>query len=242
MGRIHKVTREEGRRVVVAVDPPSIDIQQLRDFLSRIPEGVAAVKIGLPYIIHYGIRQVSRLIRDYPSTYFIADLKLADIGDIMALSVKEVMNAGFHGVVAHAFTGVIGGLDRIERRIHESGMDLILQLTMSHTGASRTFDRVLGEMKEIINKVSADALVIPANKESLIRDIRRSFGLKHVILSPGIMLSGVSPGEAICAGADAEVIGRYAFSTRDPVKAIEDILRMQDEYLRARKDICFQMT
>ncbi len=238
VGRIHRVIKEVGGRLVIAVDAPSIDLQQLATFLNNVPEGIAGIKVGLPYLIHYGIRQVRNLISNYPELYFIADLKLSDIGDIMALSAKEALNAGFNGIVAHAFTGITGALDRLEKVVHDAGADLILQVTMSHAGAAHTFDRVYGAVKEIINIVNADALIIPANKAQVITDVRKAFGRKHVILSPGIMIRGVSPGEAICAGADAEIVGRAVFDTRDPIAAARDILRMQEEYLMKHKDSC----
>jgi len=238
LGRIHRVIRETGGRLVVAVDAPAIDLQQLASFLDNVPEGVVGIKVGLPYLIHYGVRQLRNLINNYPKLYFIADLKLSDIGDIMALSAKEVLSTGFDGIVAHAFTGLAGALDRLEKVVHDAGSDLILQVTMSHAGATHTFDSVYGAIKEIINGVNADALIIPANKTQIISDIRKSFGRKHVILSPGIMIRGVSPGEAICVGADAEIVGRAVFDTRDPIAATKDVLSMQDEYLRKYKDVC----
>ncbi len=236
VGRIHRIIRERGGRLVVAVDTPTIDLQQLSSFLDNVPEGVVGIKIGLPYLIHYGVRQTRNLISNYPKLYFIADLKLSDIGDIMVLSAKEALNTGFNGIVAHAFTGLSGALDKLEKVVHEAGADLILQVTMSHTGAAHTFDRVYGAIKEIINGVNADALIIPANKTQVITDTRKSFGRKHVILSPGIMIRGVSPGEAIRAGADAEIVGRAVFNTRNPIAAAKDILKMQEEYLRKHKE------
>ena len=238
VGKIHKVIRVTGGRLVVAVDTPAIDLQQLASFLDSVPEGVVGIKVGLPYLIHYGIRQLRNLINDYPKLYFIADLKLSDIGDIMALSAKEALNTGFNGIVAHAFTGLTGALDKLEKVVHDAGADLILQVTMSHAGATHTFDRVYGAVKEIINGVNADALIIPANKARIMRDVRKAFGRKHVILSPGIMIRGVSPGEAICAGADAEIVGRAVFDTRDPIAAAKDILKMQEEYLRKHRETC----
>lgn len=240
VGKIHRIIREAGGRLVVAVDTPTIDLQQLSSFLDNVPEGVVGIKVGLPYLIHYGIRQMRNLISNYPKLYFIADLKLSDIGDIMALSAKEALNTGFNGIVAHAFTGLSGALDKLEKVVHEAGADLILQVTMSHAGAAHTFDRVYGAIKEIINGVNADALIIPANKTQVITDIRKAFGMKHVILSPGIMIRGVSPGEAICAGADAEIVGRAVFDTRDPIAAAKDILKMQEEYLRKHKESCLK--
>ncbi len=227
---------------MVSVDTPSTDLQQLSDFLNRKPDRVTCVKIGVPYIMHYGIRAVSRVIKDFSDTCFIADLKLADIGDIMAIAAREAITHGFSGVVAHAFVGLVGSLARLEQEVHSLGADLILQVTMSHEDAVRTFDRIYGTVKEIINGSNADALVVPANKLNVIKDLRKTFGLKHVILSPGIMMKGVSPGEALCAGADAEVVGRAVFNTRDPPSTVIEILRMQEEYLRAMKDRCYQMT
>ena len=240
MGLIHRYIRERGRTVVLSIDSPRYDINEVLKIVNETSDLVAVYKVGLPYILHYGVRQVSRIINEHPDLYFIADLKLADIGSIMTLSISEVFNAGFKGVTAHAFVGVSGALDEVARMCRSLGIDLILQTTMTNSGSISTIDKLIPELKTILSSIDPDALIAAANKSSVIRDLRRSMGWKHVILSPGIMVSAIHPGEALCSGADAEIVGRLVLSSPSSRRALEDIVEMQLKYLNEKGDYCLR--
>ncbi|MEM0002219.1 MAG: hypothetical protein QW211_04935 [Desulfurococcaceae archaeon] len=48
----------------------------------------------------------------------------------------------------------------------------------------------------------------PATRPEVIKYIRSKLGTNVKILSPGVGAQGASPGDALCAGADYEIIGR----------------------------------
>jgi len=240
MGLIHRYIRESRKTIVLSIDSPRYDISEVLRIISDTNDLVAVYKIGLPYILHYGIRQISRITREYPDLYFIADLKLADIGSVMTLSVSEVFNAGFKGITAHAFVGVSGALDEVVKECRNLGIDLILQTTMTNPGSISTIDKLIPELKTILNSIDPDALIAAANKPSVIRDLRTSMGWKYIIISPGIMIGTVHPGEALCSGADAEMVGRLVLSSPSPRKALEDIIEMQLKYLNEKGDYCLK--
>ena len=54
------------------------------------------------------------------------------------------------------------------------------------------------------------------------------------------MIKSVNPGEAICAGADAEIVGRLVLSAPNPKKALLDVINMQEEYLREHDESCLR--
>lgn len=240
MGKIHRYVRERRRTVVIAVDKPSFDLAQLSDLLKEVSEEIAALKIGLTYLLHYTPRRVSNVVSRFHDLYLIADLKLADVGDIMSLAAKEVLEYGFDGVVAHAIVSISGALDKLSKTVNEYNADLILQTSMTHPGSVYTFDRLYPELKNIINGIKPEALIAPANKPELIRDLRESFGWRHVILAPGVVSGGAVPGEGICWGADAEVVGRAVLNAPNPVEALEDIIRRQKEFLRNQSAACVE--
>jgi len=241
VGLIHTRVRRSGRRIMLAIDYPRYGIGQLSRIVESTMEYVAGYKFGLPVLIHHGIRSLAGLVRDYPDTYYLADPKLSDISEVMVLAAEELINAGFHGIVAHAFIGTSGALDALARRVKDLGADLVLQTSMVHSGSIYTIDRVLYEIKNVINAVDPEGLIAPANKAEVIKDFRNSFGWRHVILSPGIMAKGAAPGEALCAGADAEIVGRLVLTSPNPIDALKYVMDRQSEYLRREDTSCVEV-
>ena len=217
---------------MVAIDDPSYNLNYLRELAVALEGEVAGFKIGLPYITYYGIRQLKKVIEEAPRTYYLADLKLADTADVMVSAVKVVRNAGFNGVVAHAVVGVAGALDALVKEARNSDLDLILQTTVASPGSISTIDRLLPEIYEVINAVDPAGLIVPANKAHVIREFRERFGWRYVIFSSDIMTYNVLPGEGLCAGADAEIVGKSLLATPNPVQGLRDIARAQEELLR----------
>ncbi|MGC8975215.1 MAG: orotidine 5'-phosphate decarboxylase / HUMPS family protein [Thermoprotei archaeon] len=231
--------RGSGRTVVLAVNYPPPDIVELGVLLKRIYDYVSGVKIGLPYILRYGLKSVSNLISMHKDKYyFIADLKLADIGDVMLPVVDELSGAGFQGVVSHAFVGYKGALELLSSRVRELGIELFLQVSLPHEGAGEVIDRSYHLIKNVLNLTDASGLIIPASKGFMIREIRSSFGKKHVILASGILRMGARPGEGICSGADVEVVGRAITLSTNPESATKEIVSLQKTYVESRKSEC----
>ena len=228
-----------GRTVVLAVNYLPPDIVRLDTLLERVYEYISGVKIGLPYILRYGLKNISNLISKHRDKYyFIADLKLADIAEVMLPVVDELSEAGFQGVVSHAFIGYKGALEPLSSRVKELGMELFLQVSLPHAGAEEVIDRSYHNIRNVMNLTDASGLIIPASKGFMIREIRSSFGNKHVILASGILRMGARPGEGICSGADAEVVGRAITLSTNPESAVREIVLSQKTYLESRRSEC----
>jgi len=225
-------------KIMIAIDDPSFNLNFLSELAAAFKGDIVGFKIGLPYIIYYGVRQLKRIIEEESSTYYLADLKLADIADIMIGAVKAVKNAGFHGLVAHAVIGVAGALDALVREVRNANLDLVLQTTVASPGCISTIDRLLPEIYNVVNAVDPAGLIVPANKAHIIREFRERFGWRYVVLSSDIMLYNVIPGDGLCAGADAEIVGRTLLAAPDPVQAVRDIAATQEEVLRRGGKSC----
>ncbi len=238
--RLVNAVRSSKGRVVLAIDNPRYDLAFIDDVIREAQDLINVFKFGTPYIIKYGVRQLKKLIESYPDKYFIADLKLGDVGHVMAWAAEVVKEAGFSGLVAHSFVGIPGALDLLSRKVRDLGLELILQTTMTHPGSIETLDTLASKIKAIINGVDPVGLIAPANKGDFIRDLRNSFGWRYVILSPGVMSAGMTPGEGVCNGADAEVVGRYVLSSPEPLKTLEDIIKSQNEYLSRKESVCLR--
>lgn len=231
--------RDRERTIVLAVNYPPPDIIRLNTLLERVYEYVSGVKIGLPYVLRYGLKNLSNLVNRHKNKYyFIADLKLADIADVMLPVVDELSEAGFQGVVSHAFVGYKGALEPLSLRVKDLGMDLFLQVSLPHEGAGEVIDKSYHLIKNVLNLTDASGLIVPASKGFIIREIRSSFGKRHVILASGILRMGAKPGEGICSGADAEVVGRAITLSTDLESATREIITSQRTYIESRKSEC----
>ncbi len=217
--------------LIVALDPPP-DADASKWISHRIAvlrDTVAGFKIGLPALLKLGVAEAKRVIGMYSHSdlLLVADLKLADIGFVMRLSAEIAGEIGFNAVIAHSFVGVRGALDVLAQRCHELGLKLITVVAMSHPAASEIFDPFLERFVSIAKEVGSWGVVAPATRPEIIRKVRELVGKDTKILAPGIGAQGASPGSALCAGADYEIVGRSIAHAEDPYKAALQILEEQ---------------
>jgi len=217
--------------IIIALDPDKDlgEEEKLHNWLKNIidatKEYVYGYKIGLPLLLAGGpasFRYVRSLARD---KFVVADLKLADIGDVMALSIDYLDELGIDGVIAHVFTGYEDALDKLSERARERGLRLILVVSMSHRGSREFIDPYLNNYLSIVKKIGAWGVVAPATRPEIIRLVRRELGGDVKILAPGIGVQGAPPGSALCAGADYEIIGRLVTRAQDPGKIIIEVIK-----------------
>ncbi len=220
--------------LIIALDPPEgVDgvrwCLRIAERLGRVPSGY---KLGLPLLVREGVKGFSDVVSVIKSDLIIADLKLADIGYVNSLIVKEVSRTGVNAVIAHAFIGVEGGLDELAETCRSLGIKLILVTLMSHPGASRVMSREFREMLGIVKEVGAWGAVLPATMPEAIRAGRELLGGDVKILSPGIGPQGARPGDAICAGADYEIVGRLITLSEDPLSTALKVIEEQGRRVR----------
>ena len=238
MVNLVRAVRNARYKIMVAIDDPSFNISFLGELATTLKDDIVGFKIGLPYITYYGARQLKRIIEESPRTYYLADLKLADVADAMISAVRVVKGAGFHGLVAHAVVGIAGALDALVREVRNTNLDLVLQATIASPGCISTIDKLLPEIYNVVNAVDPTGLIVPANKAHIIREFRERFGWRYVILSSDIMVYNVIPGDGLCAGADAEIIGKSLLAAPDPLQALRDVAATQEEVLRKGGKSC----
>ncbi|MGC9210060.1 MAG: orotidine-5'-phosphate decarboxylase [Acidilobus sp.] len=202
--------------IIVAIDETSCD-EGLLSLASSLSTTVTGFKVGVPTLISCGLGFLKSLRSAAPDSLLIADLKLADIGDVMvktASLVKDVVDA----VIAHSFVGFSGALDRLADSARAWGLKLILVASMSHEGSLEFYDKDIDRVLQLAKRLNPWGVVAPATRPEVVRRVRGELpGVK--ILSPGIGVQGARPGDAICSGADYEIIGRAILASRDPVRA-----------------------
>jgi orotidine-5'-phosphate decarboxylase len=211
-------------RLIFSLDEV-VDKEVLVSFSPR----VAYVKVGWPFILKAGMEGVRDASRVFEGR-LIFDLKLADIASTMSKVVSSLTPYG-EGFIAHAFVGYEEALDEVKELLEREGRKLFLVTSMSHRGWNDSFYPYL---REVIHKASPFGLVAPATRLEVLKRIRQDFPDK-VIVSPGVGAQGARPGDALCAGADYEIVGRSIYASPDPLKSLLEVERAQGERLNECK-------
>jgi orotidine-5'-phosphate decarboxylase len=216
--------------LIVALDPPAgaDPVEWSASIIEATSPLATGYKIGLPLALRAGPEGLRSIASSMPPAVLrIADLKLADIGPIMSSSTEALAEAGYDAVIAHAFTGFEGALDELSRTCERLGVKLIVLLSMSHPAASELMDPLPERFAEIARKARAWGVVVPATRPEIVRRARALLGRDVRILSPGVGVQGAAPGEALCAGADYEIVGRAITRSENPLEAAYRILEEQ---------------
>ncbi|HDI32103.1 MAG TPA: hypothetical protein ENF80_04720 [Thermofilum sp.] len=201
--KLWEISKEKNSRLILALDKelPLNTLDSLEPFLSGI-------KIGLPLLLRKGVNYVESVVKGFKDkVYLIADLKLADIPEVINLSLRELKRIGFDGAIVHLFQGGIGRVEKI--------MDLIGVILMSHSESLR-FNVFIKDMLEEALNAKIDGVIVGFSRLRLYKTCVKSERL--TVLTPGIGAQGGKYGEGIREGADFEIIGRSIVESNDPIK------------------------
>lgn len=205
--------------LVVAIDETSCD-ESLLSLASRASELAFGLKVGVPTLISCGLRFLRDLRAKAGDAFIIADLKLADVGDVMVKTASLVRDS-VNAVIAHSFVGKAGALDRLAEAVKAWGLKLILVASMSHPGSLEFYDAATERVVGLVRELDPWGIVAPATRPHVVRSLR-SLLPSVKILAPGVGAQGASPGDAICVGADYEIVGRAILGSPDPLRALAD--------------------
>lgn len=214
-------------RIILALDFIG---DNLRRRLSEVLERVAAVKIGLLFLLDKEDSTLLDILID-KKVYILADLKLADIPKIMTSICKKIADKA-NGVIAHAFVGS-QAIRKLRESLNEIGLELFIVTAMTHPGAEEFMNKHFSEFLNMA-KGLADGIVAPATFRKYILQARKVLKDK-IILSPGIGTQGAAYGQALKSGADFEIIGRAITLAEDPVKETEKINRIHGKIIKANR-------
>lgn len=228
-------------RLIIALDPPA-EISDGLGWALRIVDKtkdlVAGYELGLPMIIRSGgLNNLAKLLDSIGDEKLkIADIKLADINDMMILSIDPLINIGFNAFTAHSFIGYNGGLRDLGEYLSRKNVLLISIVSMSHRGGVELFDKLMDKLVDIAIRSGSWGLVAPATRPWILRQLRRLLearGWRHIrIISPGIGAQGGLPGEALRNGADFEVIGRLITRNDFPRRKALEIVSIHEGILK----------
>jgi orotidine-5'-phosphate decarboxylase len=216
--------------LIVALDPPqNVNVLEWIEYrYNLLKQHVQGFKVGLPAVLDVGLQAIGKVFQGYAGL-LIADLKLADIGDIMSASAERVRLHGFNAIIAHTFVGYEQALDNLSKLCREKGIKLILVISMSHRGSQEFIDKHVEEFADLAKKVNAWGVVAPATRPNVLKRIRTLVESKLNVLAPGVGVQGAEPGTAICNGADYEIVGRTITHAENVLESAFKVIKQQRE-------------
>lgn len=197
----------------------SLDKEISPSTLAEISKYIPRIKIGYPLIL--GNFSFLDDIIKIKWEEIIFDLKLADIDNTMILIVSKLLNYS-DSFISHSFIGIEGALDKLSDFLNQNGKNLYLVLSMSHRGWNDSFYPFL---RDVARRVETKGFVVGATKPNMIKIVREDFKDK-IIISPGVGAQGANIGDAICNGADFEIVGRSIYESQDPVSEAKKLSEM----------------
>ncbi|HEV2803350.1 MAG TPA: orotidine-5'-phosphate decarboxylase [Chthoniobacterales bacterium] len=219
-------------KIIVALDVPTKG--EALDLVRLLSGHVGMFKIGLQ---RYTADGPALLDNGLASAKLFLDLKLHDIPNTVARAVESACALGVGMLTIH----LSGGSEMVRAAVEaRSGDTLLLGVTVLTSSNQESLKEIgtIGTTTEQVLRlarlgVSAGigGLVASPNEAAL---LRREFGDKVKIVTPGIRPAGSAPGDqkrfttprqAIDAGADYLVIGRPITAAPDPREAVAQIVR-----------------
>ncbi len=202
----------------VALDVP--DLQRTKDIISKLPRSDRIIlEAGTPLIKKYGTRIIQELRSVAQDVFIIADLKTLDVGQVeVDLAYDETADAA-----------VVSGLaskDTLERFLHEA--ERLSMYSFIDTMGMHDPVQTLSSLRQ-----PPDAIIIhrgideESRKErgwDIIRALKDAFPRKKLLVgvAGGIQPSNID--EALKAGADILIVGRYITQSRDVERSARDFL------------------
>ena len=211
------------KKLIVALDFDNAD--KALYFLNNLDPNKCLVKVGLELFISEGWK-ILDLISERGFEIFL-DLKLHDIPNTVAKSIKKISNFNVALTTVH----LSGGISMLEAASSEKGNIKILGVSILTSLSQKeifeitdtNFDVYFNNLISIASSTNVDGVVCSPNELDRLRDFNK---LKVV---PGIRNNisdddqkrVMTSTEAYQKGADFIVVGRPITKSEDPTKALE---------------------
>lgn len=211
-------------RLQVALD--LTDLEKALSVASRVAEAcdhkLILLEAGTPLIKAFGMTAVRRLAEEFSDIPVVADMKIADVGDLEAeLAISS--GASYVTVLAQASDETIASAVEAAHRL--GGKVIVDLMAVLKDPISRTVDLLRMGIDAVCYHVPIDvqrARGVGAGS---------SIGVVRVLKAVGVgevgVAGGITPETAkalVKAGADVLVVGRYVYSSTDPGQAAQSIL------------------
>jgi orotidine-5'-phosphate decarboxylase len=215
---------EAGRRLIVALDVPSVE--EAKALIDALGDSVGVYKIGLELLFSGGF-ELARELASQGRSVFI-DAKLLDIEATVERATAAIARtgAGFltvHALDAKTLDAAVRG--RAGSKLRLLGVTVLTNLDrddLKEQGVDRS-PKELAVYRAMLAQEAGFNGVVASGEEAAA--LRKALGPGVLIVTPGIRPKGaerhdqtrsITPAEAIAAGADYIVVGRPITRAPDP--------------------------
>lgn len=202
----------------------ALDVLNMEDALTiveNVSNYINTIKIGYPLVLSEGLRSITEIKENFNCTV-IADFKVADIPETNEKIANLTFEAGADAIIVHGFVG-----DDSAQACMDSAKnynkDIFLLTEMSHPGASMFIQQHTEEIAQMGVKLGIKNYVGPSTKLDRLEKIRKIIGKESFLISPGVGTQGGDPKDTL-KFADALIVGRSIYLSKNPEKAVEDII------------------
>jgi orotidine-5'-phosphate decarboxylase len=218
-------------RLILALDVSSIAAAEA--MVVRLGDTVTFYKIGYQLAFAGGLPFAEALVRAGKRVFL--DLKLHDIGNIVARGVESIARLGATFLTVHAYPQTMHAA--VDARADSNLRILAVTVLTSYddadlaaAGYDFTVGELVAERAAQARDIGVDGIVCSGEEAATLRPI---IGPSMVLVTPGIRPTGAASGDqkrimtpaaAIAAGANYLVVGRPILEARDPKAAAETIV------------------
>jgi orotidine-5'-phosphate decarboxylase len=218
-------------RLILALDVSSIAAAEA--MVVRLGDTVTFYKIGYQLAFAGGLPFAEALVRAGKRVFL--DLKLHDIGNIVARGVESIARLGATFLTVHAYPQTMHAA--VDARADSNLRILAVTVLTSYddadlaaAGYDFTVGELVAERAAQARDIGVDGIVCSGEEAAMLRPI---IGPSMVLVTPGIRPTGavsgdqkriMTPAAAIAAGANYLVVGRPILEARDPKAAAETIV------------------
>ena len=234
------VTLTAKDKLIIALDVPTME--QMKYLVTTLGERVNFYKVGMELYYTLGDDVVSWL-RQQEKNIFL-DLKLHDIPNTVREGVRSLSAKGVDLITIHSSGGrkmmeaAVEGAKQHEEKYGKRPKILAVTVLTSfdengwkETGRSNAIEDDVRRLSELAQKAGVDGVVASAKEAKMIRNL---CGDDFEIVTPGIrpiwvaaqdQARIVTPAEALRCGATGLVIGRPVTLAKNPVEAVDKIIK-----------------
>jgi orotidine-5'-phosphate decarboxylase len=218
-------------RLILALDVSSVAAAEA--MVVRLGDTVTFYKIGYQLAFAGGLPFAEALVRAGKRVFL--DLKLHDIGNIVARGVESIARLGATFLTVHAYpqtmhAAVDARADSDLRILAVTVLTSYDDADLAAAGYDFTVGELVAERAAQARDIGVDGIVCSGEEAATLRPI---IGPSMVLVTPGIRPTGAASGDqkrimtpaaAIAAGANYLVVGRPILEARDPKAAAETIV------------------
>ncbi|MBI5681311.1 MAG: orotidine-5'-phosphate decarboxylase [Methanobacterium sp.] len=205
--------------IILALDV--LNMEEALEIVENVSDYINTIKIGYPLVLSEGLKSISKLEENF-NCKIIADFKVADIPETNEKIANLTFEAGADAIIVHGFVGE-DSVQACMNSAEDYNREIFLLTEMSHPGASMFIQKDAEDIAEMGIRMGITNYVGPSTKLDRLRKIRKIVGDDSFIISPGVGAQGGDPKETLNF-ADALIVGRSIYLSKDPEKAVKDII------------------